>query len=479
MKILDRYILTQFLKNFLGTLSILILIFVFHTIWTYIDELAGRGLELWIIGKFLLFFIPQLIPIILPLAVVISSIMTFGAFAENYEFAAMKASGISLMRIMRPLIVFMAFLSVITFVLVNNVIPVAYHEVFTLRRNIAKVKPAMAIPEGIFSNIGDEISIKVNKKHGENDEFLEKVIIHKKTPDRVNRTVINAERGELRSGKKSDFIQLILEKGSYYEDIKTQSYAQQEKFPFAKVHFKKHIINLDLSHLNNVDFNEKSDVTTYRMMNVRQLNYAIDSLKTDFRQNLTDQGVSAYRRTGLLSLNTKKDEETPKKDTINEIKSVEQLVNLLDKYKKTQMLDAAISNNQGQFDNLEFRQNEVEYRYKLMNLHIINLSDKFALTVACFVLFFVAAPLGAVIRKGGIGLPLVFAMILFLSYYFIGMLVKNIAENNAVNPMIAPWIPTFILLPLGFYLTVRVATDKPIFQFEKLSKLFYKFKKKK
>ena len=144
-----------------------------------------------------------------------------------------------------------------------------------------------------------------------------------------------------------------------------------------------------------------------------------------------------------------------------------------------QMLDAAISNNQGQFDNLEFRQNEVEYRYKLMNLHIINLSDKFALTVACFVLFFVAAPLGAVIRKGGIGLPLVFAMILFLSYYFIGMLVKNIAENNAVNPMIAPWIPTFILLPLGFYLTVRVATDKPIFQFEKLSKLFYKFKKKK
>ena len=177
MKILDRYILTQFLTNFLGALSILVLIFVFHTIFTYIDELAGRGLELWIIGKFLIYFIPQLIPIIMPLAVVISSIMTFGAFAENYEFAAMKASGISLMRVMLPLIVLMALLSIGTFFLANNVIPVAYREVYTLRSNIAKVKPAMAISEGVFSNIGEDISIKVAKKSGDNDQFLHNVLI--------------------------------------------------------------------------------------------------------------------------------------------------------------------------------------------------------------------------------------------------------------------------------------------------------------
>ncbi|MDO4229528.1 MAG: LptF/LptG family permease [Capnocytophaga sp.] len=479
MKILDRYILTQFLKNFLGTLSILILIFVFHTIWTYIDELAGRGLELWIIGKFLLFFIPQLIPIILPLAVVVSSIMTFGAFAENYEFAAMKASGVSLLRIMRPLIIFMIFLSGITFFLVNNVIPVAYQEVFTLRRNIAKVKPAMAIPEGIFSNIGDEISIKVSKKHGENDEFLEKVIIHKKTPDRVNRTVINAERGELKSGKNSDFLQLILENGTYYEDIKTRTYAQQERFPFAKVHFEKYVINLDLSHLNNVDFNEKTDVITYKMMNVGQLDYAIDSLRTDFKRILTDQGNSMYRRTGILNSTqpVKEKKEINQKEKA-EIKSLDDLVNTFDQNKKAQVWELAINNNKNQFDNLEFRQNDVEYRYKLMNLHIINLSDKFALTVSCIVLFFVAAPLGALIRKGGIGLPLVVAMILFLSYHFIGMFIKNIAENNTISPIIAPWISTFILLPLGFYLTSRVASDRGLFQFEWLSRIIYKKKNK-
>lgn len=478
MKILDRYILTQFLKNFLGTLSILILIFVFHTIWTYIDELAGRGLELWIIGKFLLFFIPQLIPIILPLAVVVSSIMTFGAFAENYEFAAMKASGISLMRIMRPLLAFMLVLSGITFFLVNNIIPIAYKEVYTLRRNIAKVKPAMAIPEGIFSDIGEDISIKVNKKHGENDEFLEKVIIHKKTPDRVNRTVINAERGELRSGKNSDFLQLILEDGTYYEDIKTQNYSQQQRFPFAKVHFQKYVINLDLSHLNNVDFNEKSDVTTYKMMNVGQLRYAADSLRTDFKQNLTDQGNSMFRRTGIVTLSSSKVKENTEKNIKKDIKSTDELIQQLDEYKKNQMFDSAINNSQNQYDNSEFRQNDVEFRYKIMNLHIINLNDKFALTVSCFVLFLVAAPLGALIRKGGIGMPLVVAMILFLSYHFIGMFMKNIAENNALNPFIAPWISTIILLPLGFYLTSRVATDRSIFQFEWLGKFKDKFKRK-
>ena len=478
MKIIDRYIITQFLKNFLGALSILILIFVFHTIFTYIDELAGRGLELWIIFKFLFYFIPQLIPIIMPLAVVIASIMTFGAFAESYEFAAMKASGISLMRVMRPLIILMALLSIGTFFLANNVIPVAYREVYTLRSNIAKVKPAMAIAEGVFSNIGEDISIKVGKKSGDNDQFLESVLIHKKTPDRVNRTVINAKRGELKSAKSNpNFLQLILEDGTYYEDIKTNTYETQQKMPFAKVHFKKYVINLDLSHLNNVDFNEKNDATTYKMMNVGQLNYAIDSLQSDFKQNITDYGNNMFRRTGFStapppppipadSLSQKKKAVAP-----IEVKSVVQLLKMLNNGEQQRVLEMAMSNNQAQLDNVEFRQSDLEYRYKLMNLHIMNLSDKFALTIACFVLFFVAAPLGAFIRKGGIGLPLVFAMILFLSYYFIGMFMKNIAENNTINPALAPWIPALILMPLGIYLTARVATDKEVFHFPLTHKL--------
>lgn len=464
MKILDRYVLTQFLTNFLGALSILVLIFVFHTIFTYIDELAGRGLELWIIGKFLIYFIPQLIPIIMPLAVVIASVMTFGSFAESYEFAAMKASGISLLRVMRPLVVLMALLSLGTFFLANNVIPVAYREVYTLRGNIAKVKPAMAISEGVFSNIGEDISIKVDKKHGDNDQFLENVLIHKKTPDRVNRIVIKAKEGELRSTKRNNFLQLILKDGSYYEDVKTNTYESQERLPFAKVHFQQYVINLDLSHLNNVDFNEKTDATTYRMMNVKQLNYAIDSLRTDFKQSITDYGVNMFKRTGFhTQLPEQKADSLPKKTTKGV--SLQEVFAKFPDNNKITLLEMAENTNQSQVDNVEYRQSEVEYHYKLMNLHILNFSDKFALTVACFVLFFVAAPLGAFIRKGGIGLPLVVAMVLFLAYYFIGLFVKNVAENNTINPALAPWIPALILLPFGVYLTARVATDKEVFHF--------------
>ena len=229
--------------------------------------------------------------------------MTFGSFAENYEFAAMKASGISLMRIMRPVIILMALLSAGTFFLANNVIPVASREVYNLRANIANVKPAMAIAEGIFSNIGEEFSIKVNKKHGDNDQFLEKVLIHKKNPDGVNRTVINAERGELKNQEgKGKFLQLILEDGTYYEDIKTNTYASQQRMPFAKVHFNKYVINIDLSHLNNVDFNEKTDATTYRMMYVKmvwntKIRVSMDSAPKKFLRNC----VRMYRSNMLIT----------------------------------------------------------------------------------------------------------------------------------------------------------------------------------
>ncbi|MDO5607595.1 MAG: LptF/LptG family permease [Capnocytophaga sp.] len=478
MKILDRYILTQFLKNFFGALFILILIFVFHTIWMFIDELSGRDLELWIIGKFLFFYIPHLIPIILPLTVVLSSIMTFGSLSEQYEFAAMKASGISLLRAMRPLIFFMVLLSGFTFFLANNVIPVAHAEIVNLRSNIAKVKPAMAIAEGVFSDIGDEISIKVNKKTGDNDQYLESVVIHKKSPDRVNRTVINAERGELVSDKNSDFLQLILFEGTYYEDVRTQSFRQRERHPFAKVGFERYAMNIDLSKLNQVDFNEKNTSGSYKMLTVNQLNYAIDSISTDFKQNMTDYGNSLYRRTGIIAPPPQKTIEVIENEEINKINTPDELINIFEDWQRAQLFDTAINNNKSQVDNLDFKQDDISRRNKIINLHIITLSDKYALTIACLVLFFVAAPLGAFIRKGGLGLPMVFAMLLFLSYYFIGLFSKNIAEDGAINPAIAPWIPTLLLFPLGVYMTSRITTDKGMFQFEGITAFLNRIKKR-
>ena len=173
-------------------------IFIFQTIWLFIGDFAGKGLDIEIIGKFLFYILPNLIDKVLPLTVLLSSILTFGTFAENYEFAAMKASGISLQKAMRSLIVFVIFLGIVTFYFSDTVIPVAEQKIYNLRRNIAKIKPAIAITEGVFSDFeGTEMNIKVDKKYGEQDRFLDNVIIHQKTKTGINNTVIRAKTGEL------------------------------------------------------------------------------------------------------------------------------------------------------------------------------------------------------------------------------------------------------------------------------------------
>ena len=181
MKILDRYILTTYLKTFLSVFIILMFIFVLQTIWLYISELAGKDLDITVVGKFLLYFSPKLIPLVLPLTILLASIMVFGNFAENYEFAAMKSTGISLQRAMRSLSIFIFGLSVLAFLFANNVIPWAELKSYNLRKNIAKVKPAMAIAEGQFNEIGN-INIKVAEKSGERGQYLKNVVIHQKKP---------------------------------------------------------------------------------------------------------------------------------------------------------------------------------------------------------------------------------------------------------------------------------------------------------
>jgi len=219
VKILDRYIFTTFLKTFFGVFILLMLIFVLQSVWLYITELAGKDLELDVIVKFLIYVTPRLVVLVLPLTILLASIMVFGSFAENYEFAAMKSTGISLQRAMRTLSVFIVGLSITTFFFANNVMPWAEFNFYNLRKNIAKVKPAMAIAEGQFNQIGN-INIKVDKKTGDRGQFLEGVIIHqKKGNSNGSYTVIISKTGELASSEESDILKLVLFDGNYYDAL--------------------------------------------------------------------------------------------------------------------------------------------------------------------------------------------------------------------------------------------------------------------
>ena len=471
MKILDRYILSRFIYNFIASLFIITLIFVFQTIWLYIDELVGKGLSIFVVIKFIALMLPNLIPLILPLTVVLSSIMTLGALGESYELAAMKASGVSLLKASRTLIVFMILLSIGVFFTFNNLQPWSNRKVVALRSSIRNKQPALAISQGIFNNVQD-FSIKVGRKTGENGEFLHDIVIHKLNAYKQNRTVIKAKNGTLSGHKKgSDILQLVLKDGAYYEDVDNDN----ANYPFVKAKFQTHILNIDISSLNeDINYNENAEKDYYRTMNISQLSYTLDSIVGDYRQELKDFGENFYRRTGVSYLSDKQTDQQPSSE-----EKVKSATELLDRYKEkdehTQIYSLAKDNISSLINNIDNNKENMEYQQKLINVYRLTLSDKIALAITCFVLFFVAAPLGAVIRKGGVGMPLVVAIGLFLAYYFSGLLTKNMATNGNINPYVAPWIPTFFLLPLGVYLTIFVNEDKSVGNF---GELVYRIKKR-
>ncbi len=459
MKILDRYILKTYLKTFLSVFVILMLIFVLQAVWLYISELAGKDLEIDIIFKFLLYITPTLIPLILPLTILLVSIMVFGGFAENYEFAAMKSTGISLQRAMRGLSIFIILLSVTTFLFANNVIPWAEYNAYNLRKNIAKVKPQMAIAEGQFNEIGD-FNIKVEKKSGDRGQFLSDVIMHQRKNNRPgNHTVILAESGELKSNPNSNILQLVLFDGNYYEEIYSKKPKEIQKKPAARSYFDTYTMNVDLEALNDVDLDEKSYTSRYNMLDVGGLNYTIDSLYNNKSTEYKNLAETLYSRTAINTLNNNLTSET---DSIYEGEAID----LFDSKSKLQIVNLALNTISSTAQIIDTKQQFLEVSEKNLNQHLIALNEKYVLGFACFILFFVGAPLGALIRKGGIGLPLVIAILLFLTYHFIGIFAKNSAEDGTLNPILATWLSTLIMLPLGVYLTTRATNDKGLFDFD-------------
>ncbi len=473
-------------------------IFIFQTIWLFIDDFAGKGLDLVIIGKFFFYMMPNLTEKVLPLTVLLSSILTFGTFAENYEFAAMKASGISLQRSMLSLVVFMVILGGVTFYFANSVIPASEQKIYNMRRNIAKVKPAVAIAEGVFSDFeGADMNIKVEKKFGENDRFLENVIIHKKTKTSVNNTVIKAETGELKSNENSDILQLVLKDGHYYENVVKKKSEEKRKYPFAQAEFETYVMNIDLSEFNNVDLEEDLNTTTDKMKNVSRLIKDIDSLEENNLRIVQSFSKSISNRVGAFvplqpvdtnlhksraknsvdTLTLSKMEEIPKK--INDSMYSIDIVGLFENWQKVQLINSAKNNASNILTSVQGKKKELQKRYEIYNRHILSLHKKYALALSCIILFFVGAPLGAIIRKGGIGLPMVIAIMLFLVYYFIGVFADNYSKKNEIHPILGAWLSTMIMLPLSIWLTKRATADKGLMNFASILDRVKDFFKKK
>ena len=452
MKILDKYLLKTFLTTFTTVFVILFFIFILQTVWLFISELAGKDLDLLMVIKFLGFSMPRIIPLVLPLSVLLASIMTFGDLSENYELAAMKSAGVSLKRAMKSLTIFILLLSIIAFFFANNVIPFAEFKFINFRKNIAQAKPALAIAEGQFSDVGF-YNIKVNKKSGENGNFLTGITIHKKSNlGDGSKTVIKAKNGVLISNDKSSILQLVLNDGYYYEDIVPKKFEDRSKMPFAKSSFKKYVINIDLSKLNKVDVNDQSIANTNTMLTVSELNYTLDSLHKNLKTDVISFSENMNQRIVI-----------PKDNKILPLKKSKKLPNnillLYNNDQKSKILDLAISNLASTKYSIDASNTEFKNKRKNINNHVLAFYDKFVIAFACFLMFFIGAPLGAIIRKGGLGLPIIFAVLIFITFHFINTFGKRISQEDGLTPFLGAWMSSIILSPLAILLSYRATND--------------------
>ncbi|MCK8142523.1 LptF/LptG family permease [Flavobacterium sp. I-SCBP12n] len=471
MKILDKYLLKTFLTTFATVFVILFFIFILQTVWLFISELAGKDLDFLMVLKFLAFSMPRIVPLVLPLSILLASIMTFGNLAENYEFAAMKSSGISLQRSMRSLTVFIILLSIVAFFFANNVIPFAEYKFINFRKNIAQLKPALAIAEGQFNDVGF-YNIKVNKKSGPEGNTLTGITIHKKSQiGDGSKTVIKAKNGKLISSEQSSILQLVLNDGYYYEDIVPKKYEDRDKMPFAKSSFKKQIINIDLSELNKVDVDKESVSNTNTMLNISELNYTLDSLNKNIKTDILSFAENSNSKIEFPKKN--KFISTPKNKPLpNDILS------LYTNAEKIEVLKMANSNIANSIYSIEASNAEFLNKHKNINNHLLALYDKFVIIFACFLMFFIGAPLGAIIRKGGLGLPIVFAILIFITFHFINTFGKRLAQENGMTPFMGAWLSSLILTPLAILLTYRATNDIGLINMDVILAPFQKLLKK-
>ena len=457
MKILDKYILKSYLTRFIGVFAICFLIFIIQTFWLYIDELAGKGLDIFTIGKFFIYFSPKLVPLVLPLSILLASLTTYGTLSENYEFIAMKSNGISIVRSMVALLIFHVFLGIGSFYFSDNVVTYGELKSYNLRKNLAKLKPTLSIREGIFNDIGN-MNIKVARKYGDNDQYLEDIILHSISDDEINRLVIKADKGEVRSENDS-YLQLILRNGNRYEELIASTAAEKQKYPHSRASFDEYILNINISEFNNIDLDEENYRSTYKMQRVNQLKHNSDTLEIKFNNDKYSFGknfMSGHTLRKLPNINSNQIEL----NNFNLNDSFLNLINDPEIYEINGVLSMANEEVDVYLRQLNNKKKLFFIQQKLINLHQLSINERYSLVFACIFLFLIGASLGAIIRKGGLGLPLVLSIVIFLTYHYIGVFGKNAAEDSSISPFLGSWISTFVIAPFAIYLTKIVSADR-------------------
>lgn len=461
------------------TFFICLFVFLMQFIWKYIDELVGKGLEWKIIAEFLFYAIFTLLSYTFPLSMLLASIMTFGELGENYELVAMKSSGISLFNIMKPLIVVAVAISIIAFVIANNVLPYTNLQLVTLRYSIQQQRPEMVLKEGVFTNDVDGYSIRVGSKDKKNNTLYD-ILIYDHTNGKGNESVTVADSGYLRMTEDKNYMVMTLYHGENFVEERATG-AQRNNYPFRLDKFEMQEINVKV---RNFDFNRRDESifrNSYKMLSTQQLTHVEDSLITDYRQwlksfirttrftNDLDKRLAAYAAENDSLLQVYNAET-------RQIFDYDSLINSVPVRNMIELNKTAISKARNNYQEINNIENNLYGRKRRINLHMMERHRKYTLSVAVFVFFLIGAPLGAIIRKGGLGMPVVVSILLFILYYIVSMTGEKSAREDIWSMTPGMWFSTLVFLPVGIWLTYKAMTDSPVMSSETYINFFKKLK---
>lgn len=428
-------------------------ILLMQFVWTYIDDFVGKGLEWYVIAELLIYASTNLVTLALPLAVLLSSIMTFGGLAEHYELVALKSSGLSLIRIMFPLIIFTGFLSLGAFYFSNTISPHATLKFKSLLWDVRKKKPTLDLKENVFYNALDGYSIRVREKDPETDVLTDLLIYRHDERQPGNRHVIRAKEGKMIKSPNERYLTLELNDGVSYDEMSESR--RDRTHPHIKSDFEKDIIRLDLSALELQRTDEDLWKNHMKMLSMKQLKEAIDSLKKQKESRTTDF-YKYMDRTVSLS-----DTMELKKDYSNatEVFDFDSLATL----EQRRVVNVAINMTRNAKNYMNRTKEEMKGRVEYIDKHKIEWHRKLTLSFACFILFFIGAPLGAIIKKGGLGLPVIFSVIFFLVWHISSIAGEKMVESGVLPAFMGMWMSSMILLPIAVFLTYKAAKDAALF----------------
>lgn len=468
---LDRYVLKSFIRPLIPTLGIMVFFFLMQMVWKYIGDLAGKGIEWYVLLELMMYWAASVVPFALPVSVLFASLLTFGNFGEHYELAAMKSSGISLFRGIRSLIILNIFIAFGSFYFYNSVIPVANLKGQSLLINISKSKPAFHITPGIFYRGFEGYSIKIGEKTGDDQQILSDIYIYDhKENKKGNHKVLTASSGIMRTIDHDRYLEIELHQGATYEDVVKKDRKERLKMPWAHSDFDTAYIRFPLNGLSEKDLykNRRRD---FMMLNISQLRKKADTLaqrtaksEAKFKKNLKGK----YKFDFI-------DQTSAKHDSVLRDNLLKNLVSGMRLRASQNAIRLAKSN----LDYLKTMQRELEWREEQRMRHWTEYYKKFALGVSVLIMFFIGAPLGSIIRKGGIGLPLVISTVAFLVFHILNTTFEKMGREMLMDVKLAIWLPSLILAPIAFWLTYSASTDTTLLSGEAYNKLVSKLTKPK